>query len=117
MKNKVTFWILLFTVSAAVICGVFFLLSGRNAGGVIAKIYSDGELLYTIDLNSVTEAYEFTVKTERGENTILVEPGQISVSGADCPDRICVLRGSIPDGLLPIVCLPHRLVIETEEAK
>lgn len=105
---------MIFACSAAVLSGAFLLFSGRNGPRSVALIYSDGELLYTIDLSAVSEPYEFTVKTPRGENTILAEPGRISVSKADCPDLICVNSGPVPNGLLPIVCLPHRLVIETE---
>ena len=43
---------------------------------------------------------------------ILVEPGRIRVSQANCPDQVCVEMGAISDGTVPIVCLPHKLVIE-----
>ena len=41
-----------------------------------------------------------------------MEPGRIRVSAADCPDQVCVEQGYISDGTVPIVCLPHGLVIE-----
>ena len=31
---------------------------------------------------------------------------------ADCPDQVCVRQGWVQDRTVPIVCLPHRLVIE-----
>ena len=49
---------------------------------------------------------------ERGSNTIQVEPGRIRVLEADCPDQVCVRQGWISDEVTPIVCLPHRLVIQ-----
>ena len=82
---------------------------------MIAEVYSGDTLVRRIDLAAVTEAYEFDVLCESGKNTVLVEPGAISVSHADCPDGRCVRQGSIPPGTLPIVCLPHRLIISIEE--
>ena len=41
-----------------------------------------------------------------------VEPGAISVTEADCPDGICVRQGKLTTAGVPIVCMPHRLVIE-----
>ena len=47
-----------------------------------------------------------------GTNTVQVEPGRIRVSAADCPDQVCVHQGWISTGVVPIVCLPHQIVIE-----
>ena len=78
-----------------------------------ACIYQDGMLLQTISLSQVQETYIFTLEaTGGGSNTIEVSPGGIAITQADCPDQICVLQGRITDSLLPITCLPHRLVIE-----
>ena len=43
-----------------------------------------------------------------------VEPGAISVTAADCPDRVCVSQGRISQSGMPIACVPHRLVIQIE---
>ena len=63
----------------------------------------------------MTSPYELTV-TDRdgGENVISVEPGRIRISDANCPDHVCVDTGWISDGVIPIVCLPHQLVIRIE---
>ena len=53
-----------------------------------------------------------TLEEEGGSNTVQVEKGRIRVSEADCPDQICVNQGWISGGAVPIVCLPHRLMIE-----
>jgi hypothetical protein len=78
-----------------------------------AYLYQNGTLLETIDLSTVTEEYSLTIISETGgRNQILVQPGAISVTDADCPDLICVHQGTIRNNLLPITCLPHGLVIE-----
>lgn len=78
----------------------------------VARISRDGVVLEEIALNQVTERYTLVLEDDSGSNTILVEPGRICVVEADCPDQICVEQGFISDGTVPIVCLPHRLVIE-----
>lgn len=83
----------------------------RPAGGHVARVYVDGELLYTIDLDALTERKVYTVKTDRGVNVVVAEPGRIRVESADCPDQVCVDFGWLSDSAAPIVCLPHRLVI------
>ncbi len=78
-----------------------------------AYIYVNGELYETITLSQVTTAYQLNITTEDGGyNTILVQPGAISIKAADCPDHVCIKQGTITNNLLPITCLPHGLVIE-----
>ena len=78
-----------------------------------AEIYRNGELLKTVKLSENTE---FTVDCENGYNVITVCNGKISVSAADCPDKVCVSMGEISGGM-PIVCLPHRLEIVVVNGK
>ena len=78
----------------------------------VARITWDGEVVEEIELDRVGRAYSFVLEDERGSNTIAVERGRIRVSQADCPDQVCVDQGWIADGTVPIVCLPHKLVIE-----
>lgn len=97
----------------------FALFLQRNAAeagtSYLACIYQDGRLLQTIPLSQVQETYTFTLEAANGgSNTIEVSPGGIAITQADCPDQICVLQGRITDSLLPITCLPHRLVIELQ---
>ncbi len=106
------FLILLFAAS------LLYLFAARSphTGRLTARIYQNGTLLTTIDLSTVTEAYSFTVNSpDGGHNTIEVKPGAVGIKEADCPDRLCVSMGYADSSLLPIVCLPHGLVIEIEE--
>jgi hypothetical protein len=79
-----------------------------------ANIYQDGNLIESLDLKAVSTPFSFTVESGNGVNIIAVEPGRIRVSAANCPDGSCVRQGWISDGLLPVVCLPHRLIIRLE---
>lgn len=83
-----------------------------------AHIYQDGQLIETVDLSAVKESYTLTVTaSDGGCNTIAVHPGAIGMADADCPDRLCVSMGFTDSSLLPIVCLPHGLVIEVVETE
>ena len=109
MRTRVILFLLL---GAAAVSTAFLLLRGRGEDRPAARITRDGVLLEEIDLNTVDQPYTLTFEDESGSNTISVERGRIRVSEADCPDRVCVNQGWISDGTVPIVCLPHRLMVE-----
>ena len=117
MKLSSRFWAVLLAalVILALLAGLLVRQLGR--GGTVARVYLDGELVRTIDLSQVEEGYTFSVDSSAGTNTIQVEPGRIRVSRADCPDQVCVGQGWISTSAAPIVCLPHRLVIQIGSAQ
>ena len=80
------------------------------------RISQNGQVIREISLGEVTEPFEFTVTGENGSyNTIRISPEGVAVTEASCPDKICVRTGIRKDSLLPIICLPNRLVIEILE--
>ncbi|PIE53863.1 MAG: hypothetical protein CSA35_09130 [Dethiosulfovibrio peptidovorans] len=113
--RRVNFWIVvvaLFLGGSAVVSWNQFAV---RKTGVVATVFLDGRCLRTINLDQVTKAYSFTVSGE-GSNTVSVEPGRIRISSADCPTKLCVRQGWLSPGGLPLICLPHRLVISVEGA-
>ncbi len=111
--NKRAALILVVLLAAAAACAAVLLFRPRGEARPVARVTLDGALVEEIDLTSVEAPYAFTVEAgSGGHNTVLVEPGRISVSEADCPDQICVRQGAVSDGAVPIVCLPHKLMIE-----
>jgi len=109
MKSKM---ILLLLLGAAAASALFLWRKDREVQSPIARITRDGVLLKEIDLSQVDESYAITLEDGSGTNTVLVEPGRIRISEADCPDQICVNQGYILDSTVPIVCLPHKLMVE-----
>ena len=105
MKTKI--WIIAIALLLVVSIGlsVWLLLPGE--GMERAEIWSDGKLLFTVDLRMDQEK---TVSTQYGTNVITVKDGKIAVTQADCPDHYCMNRGFCDSGV-QIVCLPNRLVI------
>ena len=105
MKSKT--WILLIGTLLVLCLGLslWLLLPGEDAAA--AEIWSDGKLLYTLDLRV---DQKLTVNSENGVNEITVRDGKIAVTQADCPDGYCMDRGFCSSGA-QIVCLPNQLVI------
>ena len=109
MTNRV--WAALLAAAFA-LCAAAALLIWRAPGTrTVARISVDGQIVREIDLTAVTGEMSFTVEALGGTNTVTVRPGGICVSEADCPDQVCVRQGWLEGGAVPIVCLPHRLVI------
>ena len=108
------FWALALA-AVFIACAAGALLLARHGGGrTLARIAVDGRVIREIDLSAVADEFEFEVETSGGVNTVRVRPGGIRVSHADCPDQVCVNQGWLEGGRIPIVCLPHRLVITLE---
>ena len=104
---------MLFLLLAAVALSVAALLF-RDTGlpSPAVRVTRDGVLLEEIDLSQLDQPRTLNLEDERGSNTLQVERGRVRVSAADCPDQVCVNQGWISDGAVPIVCLPHRLMVE-----
>ena len=69
-------------------------------------------IIKVIDLAEVESEYSFDITDdEGGTNTVTVRPGEIAVTSANCPDKVCVHMGYIKNSSVPITCLPHKLVI------
>ena len=114
MKTK--HWILLFAVLLGASALVFLWGESQKKENAVAQIIQDGAVIREIVLGEVKEAYSFRVSDPQGHyNTVSVEPGRICVSEADCPDKICVHQGWLSQGITPIVCLPHKLMIQLVE--
>lgn len=112
--RRTRFWVILLGGTAVLAALGAFWLSRNASQGTVASIYQDGVLVQSIDLSEVQEPEIFTIDGPAGGNTVQAEPGRIRVSGAGCPDQVCVGQGWLSSGITPIVCLPNRLVIRIE---
>ncbi|MCL2662854.1 MAG: NusG domain II-containing protein [Oscillospiraceae bacterium] len=109
------FWIFVFG-GVVLVASVAAVLLWRTPA-TYARIYKDGELTETVNLAAGTEPFGLLVEcgnydtSGKNFNYLEVEHGRMRVSSADCPDGICIRQGWVSGGLLPIVCLPNRLVV------
>lgn len=104
--------IAVFVVS--VIAALLILSPKDENSAVYAEILRDNEVVCTLNLTEESDR-SFRIESEKGWNEITVKDGQICVSDSDCPDRTCVKSGYLRHEHLPVVCLPHRLVIRFSE--
>jgi len=106
MKTK--HWIIGLSLLLIICLALSFFLLWPGHGAASVRVLSQGKCLYTLPLDKDTQ---ITVQTQLGTNVVAVKNGRVAVTQADCPDQHCVKRGYC-DGGSPIVCLPHRLVLE-----
>jgi len=107
------FWIILFAALLLCSAASMFVISGLRSNSTTAAIYIDGDLVESIDLSALQAPMQF----EYAGNTIVADTGRIHIAHADCPDQLCVRQGAITNALVPLVCLPHRLVIQIESTE
>ena len=118
-KRAILLGMLLLLLAAGCCIRIFMVSQPKNTEGrpIYADIYQNGNLLQSIRLDTVIGEYTFVIRGENGAaNTVCVRPGSIAIVDASCPDQICVHQGFISTSLLPITCLPNRLVIRVREA-
>ncbi len=102
---------LIIGIIAFCVAGIILLVSNSKPGGNVT-VSIDGEVVETLPLDKDTE---YAVNTDMGMNIIVIKDGVVSVSNADCPDKICVEHAPIDSEGETIICLPHKLVIEIVE--
>ena len=80
-----------------------------------------GKLFVTISAdNEVKERYPLNVNRrivlneKYGNNTIVIEDGEVFMEEANCPDKYCVGTGHINRVGEQIICLPNRVCILIE---
>ncbi len=82
--------------------------------GGVAVVQVDGETVAKLPL---WEDGERLIGDEKAAyNRVKVSGGRVAVTGADCPDQICVRTGAIDSQGQVIACLPHKLIITVEGA-
>lgn len=108
MKLKV----LIIIAAAIFIAGIIGCVWALNAPAKeTVRIKSGGKVLYILDLSREKNRV-FEINTGSGLNVIEIKDGRIRVQSADCPDQTCVRMGWLSSAAMPVVCLPHGLIIE-----
>ena len=105
-------------VIVAALGSVVWLLVGmlRGADARRVEVVQGGNVLYTYDLATASPQTVRIEAPDGGWNEFTIADGEIRMTAADCPDQTCVHMGPQLAENLPIVCLPHQLVIRFEDA-
>ncbi len=109
---KIVLVITVILFAAAVVAMFVF---SRQAERKIVEIVQNGEVIYTLDLASEKDRSFNIESPDGGYNTVTISGGTICISDADCPDHTCIKTGVLRSETIPVVCLPHRLVIRFAE--
>ncbi len=94
-------------VGSFIACVILF----KSSASQYIEIVQDGKVIQTIDLAN-TDDQTFRIETpDGGWNEVVIEDRTVRISDADCPDHTCIKTGVLRSESVPIVCLPHKLVI------
>ena len=111
--NKATKAILAVLVLAVAASGAWIFLGKSGAENPRVVIEVDGEIFADYDMDEVKGI--IPISTENGgENRVWVQEDLVFMDSANCPDQTCVKQGVIRDGTVPIVCLPHKVIVRIE---
>lgn len=95
-----------------------FLYKHKNISSLssrIAIIKHKGKVIKKIDLSKVKDEEIFVINSDNGHfNKVVIQKNKISISEADCPDKVCMKTGPISNPGDTLVCLPHKLIIIIE---
>ncbi len=81
----------------------------RHEKGAVAVVTVDGTETARYPLSK-----DGTFLLNGGSNTLVIENGEVWISEANCPDKLCMGFGKISKNGEIIVCLPNRLIVVIE---
>ena len=111
--NKATKAILAVLVLAVVASGAWIFFGKSSADNPRVVIEVDGEVYASYDMDEVKGIIPISTPNG-GENRLWVQEDLVFMDEANCPDQTCVKQGVIKDGTVPIVCLPHKVIVRIE---
>lgn len=98
--------IIIISVLALIIASSALLFFGKD-GGKTVTVKENKEVVYKGSL------YENKVIELKG-NTVEIKDGAVTVTNADCKNRICVNHTAITEKGESIICLPNKVIAEIE---
>ena len=111
--NKATKAILAVLVLAVVASGAWIFFGKSSADNPRVVIEVDGEVYASYDMDEVKGIIPISTPNG-GENRLWVQEDLVFMDEANCPDQTCVKQGVIKDSTVPIVCLPHKVIVRIE---
>ena len=112
-KNLRNDLILIGSLLTVIIASFLAVFLTRKKNNLVAKIYVQNELKYTIELET-SEDKDFKVLGTNGEVTISIKNHAIGVIESDCPHQDCVHMGYVSETNRPIICAYNQVYIVIE---
>lgn len=105
-------WLLIAII--LLVAGLAFLLhhfiGGKGAGCVTVKVEGEIQGVYSLAKDQVIEIND-------GTNILEIRNGTADVTGADCPDKLCVNQKAISKNGESIICLPNKVVVTVDSSE
>lgn len=114
--NKAAKWLVAALGLALLGSGAWIMVGQKAAGDPHVVIEVDGEIYADYDMDEVKGIIPISTPNG-GENLVWVQEDLVFMDSANCPDQTCVKQGVIKDGTVPIVCLPHKVIVRIEGGK
>ena len=111
--NKAAKVILALLVLAVVASGAWIAFFRGETEDLRVVIEVGGEVYASYDMDEVKGIVPISTPNG-GENRLWVQEDLVFMDSANCPDQTCVKQGVIKDGTVPIVCLPHKVIVRIE---
>ncbi len=112
VNKRVTAVIILIVLIFVASLIAIWVINGRADGKRYVRIYYDGDLIeeYPLEEDGI-----YHIEAVEGEyNIVEIKDGYVSVTEANCANQTCVQTGKVNTSAMPIVCLPHKLLIRIE---
>ncbi len=88
------------------------LMNALKTTGDYVSVKIDGEEKYRYSLKENVDTIIYTGENDEGTNRLIIENGEVYISQANCPDKICTAYEAIKNDAESIVCLPHKVIVE-----
>lgn len=115
MPRSQQIWLALIVLILAASGLAWWAIATASPQGQIAQVYVEGDLVKTLDLSRLDHPVRYEVQSAHGSNTVELRPDAVAIVAADCPDQHCVHQGAIQSSAIPIVCLPHQVVVRLSD--
>ena len=111
---KISLAVLAVILMGAVVCAA---IMNRPAESTWVSILQDGEEIYRLDLANEPDREIRIDYPGGGYNIVTISGGSISITEADCADHTCIRTGALRGESVPIVCLPHKLIVRYSDSE
>ena len=105
--------ILIASLVVVIIASFLAVFLTRKKNNLVAKIYVQNELKYTIDLDKQNDT-ELLVQGTKGTVIVSIKDHSIGVIEAECPHQDCVHTGYVKESNRPIICAYNQIYIIIE---
>ncbi len=92
-----------------VLNSVFFFSMFDSSKSGSANVYYDNVLIYEIDLE---EDRAYSLEATNGEVEVTVKDGKVAITKETSPLNICSKQGYVDVDVMPLICLPNKVVVE-----